>query len=382
MVTCRLPDGREVGLGELPLAGLLEDAAPLRAEEVELSVPDGRSVRALINLTPIRSGEEEKLVSVVLTIQDLAAFEELERQRADFLRMVSHELRAPLASIKGSAGTVLEAPDASRAEMLEFFRLIDGQASHMRGLVANLLDAGSIEAGTLTVAPEPTGVASLVDRARTTFLSGGSRHPVLVDLPPGLPPAMADPERVAQVLNNLFSNAAQQAPSSPSATSATACPSRKAGGRDAEARWPRGRASPTIRVLRLQNCSTPDGSLDSFGVEDGRPGGIRTPDLRFRKPLLYPSELQARCWSERPAGKICRFLPVRGSYRAVRGLGKRFRGRRQVARPAAYDSDRAAAASRAPACMWRSSRFPSASKERGRGPARMARSLRSRASSR
>ena len=131
-------------------------------------------------------------------MQDLAPFEELERQRAEFLRTVSHELRAPLASIKGSAGSVLEAsPAASRAEMLEFFRLINGQANHMRGLIANLLDAGSIEAGTLTVAPEPTSVVSLVDRARTTFLSSGSRHPVLVELPPGLPLAMADRERIA-----------------------------------------------------------------------------------------------------------------------------------------------------------------------------------------
>ena len=215
VLTCRTSDGREVSLAELPLAGLLEDAAPARAEEVELSVPDGRSVRALVNLTPIRDGDGGGLVSVVVTLQDLAPFEELERQRADFLRLVSHELRAPLASIKGSAGTVLEAaPAASRAEMLEFFRLIDGQANHMRGLVANLLDAGSIEAGTLTVAPEPTSVASLVDRARTTFLSGGSRHPVLVELLPGLPSVMADRERVVQVLNNLFANAARHAPES------------------------------------------------------------------------------------------------------------------------------------------------------------------------
>ena len=212
VLTCRLPDGRQVSLAELSLAGLLEGAAPMRAEEVELSVPDGRSVRTLLNVTPIRSGDGE-VVSVVATLQDLAPFEELERQRADFLRLVSHELRAPLASIKGSAGTVLEAaPAASRAEMIEFFRLIDGQANHMRGLVANLLDAGSIEAGTLTVAPEPTNVASLVDLARTTFLSGGSRHPLLVELPPGLPLAMADRERIVQVLNNLFANAARHAP--------------------------------------------------------------------------------------------------------------------------------------------------------------------------
>ena len=214
MLACRRSDGREVSLEGVPLSSLLEGAAPERAEEIELSVPDGRSVRALMNVTPIHSGERE-LISVVVTLQDLAPFEELERQRAEFLRMVSHELRAPLASIKGSAGTVLEAsPAASRAEMLEFFRLIDGQANHMRGLVANLLDAGSIEAGTLTVAPEPTSVASLIDRARTTFLSGGSRHPVLVELPTGLPHAMADRERVVQVLNNLFSNAARHAPSS------------------------------------------------------------------------------------------------------------------------------------------------------------------------
>ena len=214
VLTCRRADGREFSLADVPLAALLESVAPTRAEELELSVPDGRSVRTLVNVTPIHSGDGA-LASVVVTMQDLAPFEELERQRVGFLRMVSHELRAPLASIKGSAGTVLEAsPAASRAEMLEFFRLIDGQANHMRGLIANLLDAGSIEAGTLTVAPEPTSVASLVDRARTTCLSGGSRHPVLVELPPGLPLAMADRERIVQVLNNLFANAARHAPSS------------------------------------------------------------------------------------------------------------------------------------------------------------------------
>ena len=213
VMTGRREDGREFSLADIPLARHLENAKGVRAEEIELSVPDGRSVRMLINVTPLHAEDSGEVISVVVTMQDLAPFDELERQRADFLRLVSHELRAPLASIKGSAGSVLEAsPPASRAEMVEFFRLINGQANHMRGLVANLLDAGSIEAGTLTVAPEPTSVTALVDRARTTFLSGGSRNPVLVDLPPDLPGAMADRERIEQVLNNLFSNAARHAP--------------------------------------------------------------------------------------------------------------------------------------------------------------------------
>ena len=214
VITCRHADGRESSLEELPLARQLEDATTMRAEEVELSVPDGRSVRTLINVTPIRSGDGA-VVSVVVTMQDLAPLEELERQQAEFLGMVSHELRAPLTSIKGSSATVLgAAPVPLQAEMLQFFRIIDGQADHMRGLIANLLDAGSIEAGTLTVAPEPSNVAALVDRARTTFLSGGGRHAVLIDLPPDLPRAMADRERIVQVLNNLFSNAARHAPPS------------------------------------------------------------------------------------------------------------------------------------------------------------------------
>ena len=201
VITWRHPDGREFSLEEYPLAQQLESATTMRAEEIELSVPDGRSVRTLVNVTPIRS-EDGDVVSVVVTMQDLAPLEALERQRAEFLGMVSHELRAPLTSIKGSTATVLAAaPVPPRAEMLQFFRIIDGQADHMRGLIANLLDAGSIEAGTLTVAPEPSDVAALVDQARNTFLSGGGRHPVLIDLPPDLPQAMADRDRIVQVLN-------------------------------------------------------------------------------------------------------------------------------------------------------------------------------------
>ena len=208
----RLADGREVSFEEFPLSGQLEHARAIRAEEIVLSVPDGRSVRTLMNSTPIRSDQGD-VVSVVVTMQDLAPLDALERQRAEFLEMVSHELRAPLTSIKGSTATALGAASVPpQAELIRFLRLIDSQADHMYGLIANLLDAGSIEAGTLTVAPEPSSVAALIDRARNTFLSGGGRHAVLIDLPRDLPEAMADRERIVQVLGNLLSNAARHAP--------------------------------------------------------------------------------------------------------------------------------------------------------------------------
>ena len=208
VITSRLADGREVTLDQL------KNAATLRAEEVEISVPDGRRIRMLINVTPIRSGEGE-VESVVVTMQDLAPIEELERLRAEFLGMVSHELRAPLTSIKGSTTTLLGAPRAlDRAEMRQFIRIIDQQADHMQGLISDLLDAGRIDAGTLSVDPEPLEVAVLVEQARTTFLSGGGRQAMRVDLPAELPRVMADERRIVQVLNNLFSNAARNSPES------------------------------------------------------------------------------------------------------------------------------------------------------------------------
>ena len=215
VMICRRGDGREIRLDELPLAHEFRDnPETVRAEEIELSVPDGRSVTTLVNSTPIHAADGA-LESVVVTLQDLAPLEELERLRAEFLSMVSHELRAPLTSIKGSAATVLSTtPELDPAEMREFFRIIDEQADHMRGLVGDLLDVGRIDTGTLSVRPEPAEVADLVDRARNTFLSGGARHSVLIDLPPDLPRAMADRRRIVQVLNNLFSNASRHAPES------------------------------------------------------------------------------------------------------------------------------------------------------------------------
>ena len=209
VVVCRRADGREVSLAEFPLARQFADPETVRSEEVVLSVADGRSIRTLINATPI-PGEGPEAGSVVVTMQDLAPLEETERLRTEFLGLVGHELRAPLTSIKGSADTLLEASEAlDAAEMREFHRIIAEQAGHMRGLIADLLDAGRIDAGTLSVAPEPTAVADLVERARSTFLTGEPGRSVAVDLADGLPPVMADRRRIVQVLNNLLANAAR-----------------------------------------------------------------------------------------------------------------------------------------------------------------------------
>ena len=208
-ITVRRWDGSEVSLDKVSLAQVLSTGETVRAEEIVLQAPDGRSVTTLVNATPIRSQDGE-VESFVVTLQDLTPLEELGRLRAEFLGMVSHELRVPLTSIKGSAITLLDdSSDLDPAELRQFHQIIVDQVEHMRELIGDLLDVARIATGTLPVSPEPTEVASLVDRARNTFLNSGGRHDLDLDLALNLPPVMADRQRIVQVLSNLLSNAAK-----------------------------------------------------------------------------------------------------------------------------------------------------------------------------
>ena len=212
LVTCVRGDGREVSLKDFPLAELFRSGETVRAEEIALRVPDGRSVSVLLNATPIHS-EDGELASFVVTLQDLTPWEEQERRRAEFLAMVSHELRTPLAAVKGSVDTLLEAAgELHPSETAQFHRIIRDQSDRMRHLIGDLLDMARIETGNLPVAPEPSELPALAEEAVSRFVAGGEKNPLSVELAEDLPLVLADKLRVVQVLGNLLSNAAAYSP--------------------------------------------------------------------------------------------------------------------------------------------------------------------------
>ena len=218
VLTFRRPDGHEISPEELPTERAIRSRETIRAEEIVIHLPDGQAVTAIVSAVPILS-EEGDVVSVVATLQDMTPVEELERQRAEFLGMVSHELRTPLTTIKGSTATVLGASSTvDPAEMRQFFKIIDEQADRMRNLINNLLDLTRIDAGILSVTPEPTSVADVVDEAREAFLLGGGGNRIYVDLRQDLPRMAADGHRIVQVLSNLISNASKNSPQSSTIT--------------------------------------------------------------------------------------------------------------------------------------------------------------------
>ena len=214
-LTVRRADGREILAEEYPaLMRRLREAVTIRAEEIILEIPDGRKVTTLINATPIVS-EQDEVLTVVVTIQDMTPLEEQERQRAEFLRMVSHELKMPLSSIKGCTATALRtSSEMHLTESQQFFRIIDAQADHMSDLIRDLMDAAQIETGTLSVNPEPADLAVIVEQARNSFTSGGRTNTVRIDMPADLPRVRADQQRIVQVVGNLLSNAAKHSPES------------------------------------------------------------------------------------------------------------------------------------------------------------------------
>ena len=212
VVKVRRADGRQLSSEELSVSKVLGSPETLRSEEIVIEGPDGDRVTALLNVTPMRSDDGD-VASLILTVQDMTHLEELERQRSDFLAIVSHELRAPLAAIKGSAATVLgDSLALGRSEMLQFFRIINQHADQMSGLVNDLLDVARIRTGTLHVNCEPTSVIGLVDRARSMFIGVGGRNNIQIELEAELPPVSADGRRVSQVMVNLLSNADRHSP--------------------------------------------------------------------------------------------------------------------------------------------------------------------------
>ena len=211
-LTFRRANGQEMSLAEFPFTEALRAGEKVRSEEIAMQVPDGRSVPVLVSAAPIHSDDGE-VKSMVITLQDMAPLEELGRLRADFLAMVSHEMRAPLSSIKGSVAALIGSADSlDPAVALQFFRIIDEQTDHIQSLTTDLLDVGRIEAGMLSVSPESIDAAVLVDQARSAFLSRGERFNITIDLPLDLPKVMADRRRVVQVLDNLLTNAARHSP--------------------------------------------------------------------------------------------------------------------------------------------------------------------------
>ncbi|MBM4422579.1 MAG: GAF domain-containing protein [Chloroflexi bacterium] len=174
----------------------------------QLNLEDNRIVSVL--LAPVTTADE--YLGTVSIFRDITREVEVDRLKTEFVTTVSHELRTPITPIKGYADILLMGmagpllPDQQRA-----VELIKTNADRLKILVDDLLDISKMESGKVELNLEPLSVADVLEDV-SNHLHGritAQEKPmkVIVDVEPGLPPALGDRQRLTQIITNLADNA-------------------------------------------------------------------------------------------------------------------------------------------------------------------------------
>ncbi|MET0305672.1 MAG: HAMP domain-containing sensor histidine kinase [Solirubrobacterales bacterium] len=140
--------------------------------------------------------------------------DQLERMKDEFVLTASHELRSPLTSVQGFAELLLLEREKLSPQQAETVEVILDNTRHLVRLLNDLLDLARSDAGRLTIRPEPTGAASLIEEAvrtmRAQFDARGQN--LRLQIESDLPEVEADRDRIRQVLVNLLTNANEYCP--------------------------------------------------------------------------------------------------------------------------------------------------------------------------
>ncbi len=206
------PDDKARGDAEIQMA--------IRGEkdfdtEFRVLWPDGsiRDIRALAIVQRDYSGRPLKMVGTNWDITEQKRAERTIKETADtkskFASLVSHELRSPLTSIMLGVSLILEEAGGLSAEHKSLLELVHGNADRLGRLINNVLDFQKIAAGKMTFDIADTDISGLINTTTQNMglLAQGKGLELKVDMGAGIPRAMADKDKITQVLTNLLNNA-------------------------------------------------------------------------------------------------------------------------------------------------------------------------------
>jgi len=179
----------------------LTTAASRRAE---ITLEDGRVLNATV--TPIPG------VGRTVVLQDITHLKQLDRIKSEFVTTVSHDLRSPLTTIMGYA-ELLGRVGPLNDQQQDFAQRIGASANTIAGLITDLLDLGRIEAG-FDARMEPINLPLVVRYAveGMTATAEAKGQKLIRYLPEQLPPVLANPARIRQLVSNLIENAIKYTP--------------------------------------------------------------------------------------------------------------------------------------------------------------------------
>lgn len=159
-------------------------------------------------------GPEGEFLGAIANVRDITARKLEEQQQATFVSVISHELKTPVAIIKGYAST-LRRPDANwdHATLSDGLGVIEEEADRLNGLIGNLLDVSRVQAGGLRLHFGPVDLPALAAKVvQGIAATAGDQFEFQLRFPQVFPPVHADEDRLRMVLSNLLSNAVKYSP--------------------------------------------------------------------------------------------------------------------------------------------------------------------------
>ncbi|MBP9675896.1 MAG: PAS domain-containing protein [Anaerolineaceae bacterium] len=165
-----------------------------------------------ITYAPLVS-EQGNLVNIITTVRDITRFREADELKSTFVSVVSHELKTPVALIKGYVGT-LRRDDAhwDKEIINDSLQIIEEEADRLNGYIENLLDVTRLQASGFSLKLNDIQLAEVIKHTAERMQVQTTKHKIRVNIPQPLPIIVADDGRINQVITNLVSNSIKYAP--------------------------------------------------------------------------------------------------------------------------------------------------------------------------
>jgi Na+/proline symporter/signal transduction histidine kinase len=185
---------------------------PLGLDEVMNILDEASQVRAYSRQLEQKSRELEEASAELRAANE--RLKELDRMKDDFISTVSHELRTPLTSIRAFSEILFEDPAMDLGERKRFLGIITKETERLTRLINQVLDMAKLESGNAEWHPTELDMRKVISESVETAdsLIKDKQVELVLELDEGLPPLMADHDRLIQVMLNLLSNAVKFCP--------------------------------------------------------------------------------------------------------------------------------------------------------------------------